>query len=203
MLGFVLAAVRLKGVLRRGWVEKLGMERPESVADHSYAAALLVMARSDEEGLDTAAALRMALLHDLAESETGDQTPGSVPAQEKRRREDEAIARILRHLPPRSAAACAGAWREYRLGRSREAALVRDADKAEMAVQAAEYARPGRDVGEFLESARAAVRDPAMQDILSAAEESARGRSRAGVGAGAGDRGAARGHKAPPGKQRP
>ena len=72
MFGFALAAARLKGVRRAGWVEKLGMESPESVADHSYATAMLVMARSDEEGLDTALALRMALLHDLAESETGD-----------------------------------------------------------------------------------------------------------------------------------
>lgn len=203
MLGFLLAASRLKGVRRRGWVEKLGMERPESVADHSYATALLVMARSDEEGLDTALALRMALLHDLAESETGDLVPGSVPEGQKLRAEDEAAGRILAHLPPRAARACAAAWKEYRSGKSREARLVREADKLEMAVQASEYARPGLDVGPFLESARSAVRDPALQDILAEAELAARGRSRAGRRAGAGDRPADGGRKEDAGQQRP
>ena len=202
MLDLVLAAVRLKGVRRRGWLEKLGMEGAESVADHSYAVAVTVMARSDEEGLDTALALRMALLHDLAESETGDLVPGSVPAERKRRAEDEALGRILRRLPPRTARMYAGAWREYRDGSSREARLVREADKLDMAVQASQYARPGRDVAPFLESARSAVRDPAMQDILAEAELAARGRSRAGRRAGAGDRAAARGGQEDAGQQR-
>lgn len=203
MLGFVLAAVRLKEVRRRGWMEKLGMARPESVADHSYAAAVLAMARSDEEGLDTASVLRMALLHDLAESDTGDLVPGSVPAGEKRRLEDGAMVRMLGHLPPRTARMYADAWRQYRQGSTREARLVREADKLEMAVQASEYARPGLDVGPFLESARAAIRDPRMQDILREAEESARGRSRTGVGAGAGDRPADAGDQKDAGQQRP
>lgn len=190
VLGFLLAAVRLKEVRRRGWFDKLGMSRPESVADHSYATAVLAMARSDEDGLDTAAALRMALLHDLAESETGDLVPGSVPREEKLRREDSAMARVLKSLPPRTSRMYAAAWREYRLGETREARLVREADKLEMAVQASEYARPGLDVEPFLESARAAVRDPHMQDILSEASLAARGRSRTGGGSGASDRAA-------------
>ena len=203
MLGFLLAAERLKGVRRRGWVEKLGMGRPESVADHSYATAVLVMARSDEEGLDTALALRMALLHDLAESETGDLVPGSVPPERKLRDEDEAVGRILGHLPPRTARLYSEAWQEYRRGASRESALVREADKLEMAVQASEYARPGLDVRPSIESARAAVRDPALQDILAEAELAARGRSRAGSRAGAGDRAADGGGQEDAGQQRP
>lgn len=203
MLGFALAAVRLKGVRRRGWVEKLGMERPESVADHSYAAALLAMALSDEAGLDTAAVMRMALLHDLAESETGDIVPGSAPAGEKRRLEDAAMGRLLARLPERAERACARAWEQYLRGDTPEARLVRETDKLEMAVQASEYARAGRDVGQFFESARAAVRDPLMQDILREAESAARGRSRAGLGAGAGHRPAHGSDQKDAGQQRP
>jgi len=203
VFGFALAAARLKGVRRAGWVEKLGMERPESVADHSYATAMLVMARSDEEGLDTALALRMALLHDLAESETGDLVPGSVPAGQKRRAEGAAVEKILAHLPPRAARLCAEAWDGYARRTCREAELVREADKLDMAVQASEYARPGLDVGPFLESARSAVRDPALQEILAEAELAARGRSRAGRSPGAGHRAAARGGQKDAGQQRP
>ena len=188
MFEFLLATTRLKEVSRRGWFDKLGMNNPESVADHSYATAVLTMIYSDEDGLDTAAALRMALLHDFAESEIGDLVPGSISREEKLRREDSAMARILESLPPRISCMYADAWREYRFGKSKEAQLVREADKLEMAIQASRYARPSLDVEPFLESARAAIRDPRMQDILSEASLVARGRSRADTGSGAGDR---------------
>ncbi|MGH9918456.1 MAG: HD domain-containing protein, partial [Nitrososphaerales archaeon] len=67
LLQFFLMSGRLKAEMRRGWVKKLGMGRPESVADHSYRTALITLIYSDSQGLDTAKALRLALLHDLPE----------------------------------------------------------------------------------------------------------------------------------------
>jgi len=74
LLDFLIVAGRLKTIPRTGWVDS-GVGEPESVADHSFRTALAAMILSDSMGLDTCKVMRMALLHDLAEAETGDITP--------------------------------------------------------------------------------------------------------------------------------
>jgi putative hydrolase of HD superfamily len=72
----------LKRLPRTGWL-LAGIRQPESVADHAYATTLLAMLLADainadyaiaglEEPLDVARVLRIALLHDLAESQLTD-----------------------------------------------------------------------------------------------------------------------------------
>ena len=68
---FFVRSGRLKAERRRGWVKKLGLNNPESVADHSYRTALMAMVISDSRGLDTVKAVRLALLHDLPEAIVG------------------------------------------------------------------------------------------------------------------------------------
>lgn len=174
--GLIGRAVSLKGVPRQGWIDKAGIARPESVADHSYGTALAAMAAGDALGLDTLRMARMALLHDLAESVTGDIVPGAVPAAEKAENERAAMSSILSGLPEPARGACAAAWSEFEEGRTAEAAMVRELDKIEMAAQAAAYAGAGLAGGlaEIAESARRAVSSPAGAALL------------AEVGAGAG-----------------
>lgn len=60
----------LKDVARSGWVLR-GIERPESVADHSWGTAYLCLLLAPA-GIDRERSVAMALVHDLAEVETGD-----------------------------------------------------------------------------------------------------------------------------------
>lgn len=72
---------------RTGWL-KAGVPRVESVADHSYRAALLALVLP-ESGVDRVRCMKMALVHDLAESIVGDITPScGVSTDEKHRREE-------------------------------------------------------------------------------------------------------------------
>jgi len=57
---FFVRAGRLKSEPRRGWVLKLGMEDPESVADHSYRVALMAMVYCDARRLDTEKAMKIS-----------------------------------------------------------------------------------------------------------------------------------------------
>src|SRR5262245_31586095 len=86
-LDLLLEALRLKALRRAGWV-RVGVPAPvESVADHSWGVAWLVLALLPE-GLDRGKALAYAVLHDLPEVRTGDVTPmDRVPKEEKARRE--------------------------------------------------------------------------------------------------------------------
>lgn len=163
----------LKEVPRRGWIDKAAVDRPESVADHSYGTAVMAMALGDALGMDTLRMVRMALLHDLAESITGDLVPGAVPRREKAEREGAAMAEILGSLPGPLRRRYADAWAEFEGGATAEASMVREIDKLEMAMQASAYAEAGRggagSLGVFVRSAGGAVSSPAGRALLAEA----------------------------------
>lgn len=165
--------IRLKGVRRAGWALR-GVEPAarESVADHSLGVAALVMLLADGHGprLDSARALRMALIHDLGEARVGDLTPSDgVSADEKHRQEAAAFRDIVEGLPDRDA--MVELFEEYEAGETAEARFVRQVDKLEMALQAAHYRAQGHDgLEEFFQSARDAIDDPDLLAILDAAQ---------------------------------
>ena len=146
VIEFLRAVGRLKKLPRSGWLNS-SIEGPESVAEHSYRTAILVMVLADLLGLDAEKAMKMALLHDLAEAETGDVTP-----EERRRQgpmlrieEDEAMNRIFSTLPEPLSERYRKLWKEYRDTASSEAEVAASADKVEMLLQALEYEEDGVD----------------------------------------------------------
>jgi putative hydrolase of HD superfamily len=151
LIDFLSTVGRLKRLRRTGWVES-GVGDPESVADHSFRTAVLAMVLADLDGLDSAKTMRMALLHDLAEAETGDLTPdqkmgmGAAYASEERR----ALKRCLSTLPRALSARYSVLLVEYNRRESAEARVVTQADRLEMLLQALEYEESGVE-GERLE----------------------------------------------------
>ena len=138
---------------RAGWRER-GLAHAESVADHSFGVALLVLLLAEEaeargEAVDPLAAVRMALLHDLAEAETGDLTPrrraalfgpdGRVAREAQRAAEERLVERLCAALPAASAARWRADFARYRAGSSPEARLVARADVLECVLQALVY----------------------------------------------------------------
>ena len=169
LLQFFMMSGRLKGEMRRGWVKKLGMARPESVADHSYRTALITMLFSDSLGLDTGRAMRMAVLHDLPEAIVGDAMPEERSGKRKTDMETKAMEEILSELPREIVALYRASWKEFVEGATEEARLVRQADKLEMAIQAWEYANERGDPSlarEFWSSAREQVEDGPLLELL-------------------------------------
>jgi putative hydrolase of HD superfamily len=148
------AAGRLKKIERSGWVKKVGIENAESVADHTFRMALIAAYISTiETGLDTSKLLRMCLLHDIAESQTGDLMPEEKTHLEKDKRpnEDKIMHEILGTLPDPPRRVFLSDWKELIKGKTREARLVWDIDNLEMQMQAIDYERDGYDAGKLLE----------------------------------------------------
>jgi len=140
MIGqFFQRVLELKNVPRQGWKEKLEIDNPESVADHSYSTSVMSMVLSDLDGLDTEKIIKMALLHDLSESIIGDITPDKMLKNEKIKKENFAMKQILKNLPNKIAAQYFEIWCEYQKNSSQEAELLHDVDKLEMAFQAKFY----------------------------------------------------------------
>jgi putative hydrolase of HD superfamily len=111
----------------------------------------------------------MALLHDLAESITGDFTPDEISKSEKEKLENKAVSEILKKLGTKQRAKYWRLWTEYQKNTSKEARLLHQIDKLEMIYQAKLY-RAGHDKSQlvpFLESAKSGITDPDLKKILS------------------------------------
>src|SRR5438445_13443732 len=111
---FFFIVSQLKKVPRKGWKQKVGIEHPESVADHSYGTAMLAMVCSDIIGVKTEKILKMALLHDLTESITGDLMPEEISKQNKKTAEIDAMEKILSKLPSKLAYEYTQVCNEYK-----------------------------------------------------------------------------------------
>lgn len=154
----------LKDLPRTGWA-RAGLPKPESVADHSWGVALLVLVLAPDE-LDLRRALGMALLHDLAEVRVGDLTPHDpVPLEERSLRERRAIGELLSGLPEARRDELISLWEAWELGQDPEARFVRACDKLDLGLQALTYEKRGLEASEFLESARAAL-DPELRALI-------------------------------------
>jgi len=158
---------QLKYVSRSGWV-KVGIESPESVADHTFRTALLCMIFSSLEGLDELKMLQMALIHDLPEVIIGDLTP-SMKTKAYKKSEEDAMKTLLTFLPKEVGDKYIEVWHEYVSGRTIEAKSVRQLEKLEMAFQAKEYkkAEVSRESLEvFLKSAGENIHFPAIRALF-------------------------------------
>ena len=150
-------------------MSKVGIEHPESVADHSYGTAIMAMVLSDSHKLDTEKILKMALIHDLAESITGDFMPEEISRENKKIAEGDAMKEILSTLPNNLADEYDKIWQEYMQTDTKESILLHEIDKLEMAIQAVKYSSEGfsnEKLRLFVDSARKEIRSKELLDIL-------------------------------------
>ena len=167
---FFQKVLMLKTIHREGWKENLQINYPESVADHSYSVSVMSMILADLEGLNTEKIIKMALLHDLAESIIGDITPGSMKNDDKITKENQAMKKILLNLPSKIRKSYLEIWDDYQNNSSQESNLLHDIDKLEMAFQAKFYQEKGipkEKLATFYETVKIGIKNKNLRDILS------------------------------------
>ncbi len=166
-----LQFAHLKQLYRQGWLLRgIPAERCESVAEHTFGAALLTMLLAPRD-LDPLKTLQMALIHDLGEVYAGDIVPGAgISPQEKHRLEQAGVEKIFAALP--EGARYRALWLEFEQGSTPEARFVRQIDRLEMAFQALIYEGQGQaDLADFYRSAAAAIDSPDLRALLAQAED--------------------------------
>ena len=165
---FFKIAANLKTIPRQGWIEKTGIKNPESVADHVFVTSIMTMVLGDYLKINTEKIIRMVLLHDLAESITGDLTPDQISKREKIELENKTIKNILEKLPEDLEENYLHLWKEYVENKSIESQLLHEIDKLEMAFQATIYAKnfENKSFSSFLESANKAIKNPELKKIF-------------------------------------
>lgn len=194
ILEFLLRSFRLKDEVRVGW-DLRNVRDPESVADHSWGTALLCLLFASEARVDEAVALRIALVHDLAEAETGDIAAREDPRDRDVSIEEKALLeeRAMQALTSGVDRRLREAWDQYETRATPEAIFVRDMNLLDMCLQALYYERENRYSGarrdegvldEFFRSADARITTETGRRLFDAvAEEYRRLRSARGQAA--------------------
>src|SRR5262245_14968295 len=166
--------MRLKSTPRIGWLLR-GVRDVESVAAHSFGVAVIAMlladrARARGVEVNVERLLRMALLHDLTETRTGD-----LPSTIKRYFEkasitaaDEAIAKEIFSELGDLSESYLELWYDYEHRASVESRLVKAADKLDLLMQSREYEKGGaRSLQEFWDTADTDFAGLGLDDLIS------------------------------------
>ncbi|MGH9966207.1 MAG: HD domain-containing protein [Pyrinomonadaceae bacterium] len=159
MLPILIELQRLKRLDRTGWTLRGLPNGTESVAAHSFGVSVTAMMLADElaergSPVDTERVLRMALLHDWAETRVGDMPRTAIAYfgdTVRKRAETTAFTDIVSGI-----GAAESRYRElyddYEQRKSLEARLVKAADVIDLLVQALALERAGaRGLDEFWE----------------------------------------------------
>lgn len=166
---FFKIAANLKNISRQGWIDKLSLNNPESVADHTFSMAVIGMVISDLENLNSEKVLKMILLHDLAESKIGDIIPDQMSIEEKQRLENSAFDEIIKTLPESIMSNYVEIWKEYQENTTSESQIVHQIDKFEMTLQAKIYQSQGHSkekLETFYESAKSSITHPKLKELF-------------------------------------
>ncbi len=109
--------------------------RRESVAEHSWRAALMAMLLKPEfPGVDTDKVIRMLLIHDLGEAFTGD-VPTFWKTDADTETEDAAFARWVDTMPPQTRDEWKALLSEMEAMETHEAKLYKAIDRLEAVIQ--------------------------------------------------------------------
>lgn len=130
IIDFILELDKLKAVTRK--TRPLGLDRYENSAEHSWQIAILAASLAQYAGsaIDIDRVVRMLLVHDIGEIDTGD-TMVYVEGgwDERKAAELAAVTRIFGMLPEPQGAAFLGLWQEFERGETPEARFAHAVDR--------------------------------------------------------------------------
>ena len=122
VIGFILELDKLKGVTRK--IKPLGLDRYENSAEHSWQLAMFATALEPyaDAPVDLNRVIRMILVHDVGEIDTGD-TMVFVEGgwEERKAAELIGVRRVLGMLPSPLGEELVALWQEFEEGETNDA----------------------------------------------------------------------------------
>ena len=160
---------KLKRVQRTGWVRD-GVKDAESVADHSYGVTFLAMTLAKKLKCNELKMIKMALVHDLGEAIVGDivhgrgKKPNDKIRNNKINAEEKALKNMLLKTNYKEYYSL---WQEYEKQTTKEAIILKQIDKIEMAMQAYEYEKEtGLNLQEYFDYTQIHLTHPELIKIF-------------------------------------
>ena len=195
-LTFFTEIGKIKNLPQKGLVLRK-IKNPALIGEHSFREALMAWTCCiiSVPPLNSAKAIKMVLIHDLARGYAGDITPYDpilkkygktnlkeiyrkwvrLPQKEKlqffkesEKKEHTALKKLTKHLSPAVASEIKHVWQEYHAGTSREAKLVYQLHVAENFLQALEYWKQDKTfpIISWWQQIKEAISDPTLVSLL-------------------------------------
>lgn len=140
IVNFLFELNEAKRTPRSGW-QRLGIEFPESIAEHACGCAQIAYILALMEGVDAERAAVLGLFHDIGEIRTGDNNWIGRIYLDKRDNEIKALSAQMKSLPLNGALS---ELIEEQFNKStKEAIVAKDADILELVIQARTYIATG------------------------------------------------------------
>ena len=130
IIDFIREVDKLKSVERK--TKPLGLERYENSAEHSWQLAVMVLSlsRFSPVPIDELRTIKMLLLHDIGEIDTGDTIVYATAIREEKKREERAaVERICGMLPAELGPEFLALWMEFEAGETPEAKFAHAMDR--------------------------------------------------------------------------
>jgi putative hydrolase of HD superfamily len=148
---------QLKRTPRMGWL-LLNIGNVESVAEHSFRAAIFGLVLASMESADIGRTTALCVLHDAAETRISDITSVTRPYLTTTKTPEAISVDQTERMPTDTATEIRDLVSEFEDGKTLEAKCAKDADKLELLAQAREYETQGYDTGEWQATSIEAVR---------------------------------------------
>ena len=156
---------QLKRVKRSGWW-MAGINNPESVAEHTFRAAILGYILASLEGCDPMETATLCLFHDVPEARINDFHRVAKRYIDSDEGEANAQREQIARLPQQIAENIAALMNDYEEKGTPEARIAHDADLLECLIQAREYQAQGyTDVQDWIINCRAGLKSAAAKSL--------------------------------------
>jgi len=170
LIEFMELVSSLKELQRSGWKFHRISGILETTASHTFGVLFFVWLFAKKERVDTEKILKMALVHDLLESITGDFTPRDVGASERYRIEKKALSVIGKKLPEELRDEITSLIKEFHTSRTKESKIVRVCDRLDTVFQAYFYKKSNRGnesiLSEFFNGAEKVCSEGLARELL-------------------------------------
>lgn len=130
IIDFIREIDKLKSVERK--TKPLGLQRYENSAEHSWQLAVMVLSlsRFAAAPIDVLRTIKMLLLHDIGEIDTGDTIVYATAIREEKKREElAAVERICGMLPAELGSEFLDLWQEFEAAETAEAKFAHAMDR--------------------------------------------------------------------------
>lgn len=168
---YLFEAGQLKRVKRSGWWI-IGIENPESVAEHSFRAAIVGYILGKMENVNAEKVVMMALFNDMHESRLNDLHKVGHRYIDFKKAEKKAFEEQIQMLPKEIADGLKKNFYQFQTDSTREGVVARDADLIECALQAKEYIDRGfKDAQDWIKNIKKHIRTNSAKKILGKIEK--------------------------------
>ncbi|MFC1599749.1 HD family hydrolase [Patescibacteria group bacterium] len=148
-----------------------GVKIPDTVAEHSYRAAVIAYVLGKLEKVDAEKAACMLLFHDAPEARIGDHNKIAQRYIDREKVEKEVLKEQVEGLPSAMAKDIEEMWIDKHKGSSKLAQVAHDADLLETAIQGKEYLDIGHPTQGWIDNVKKHLKTQSAKKLVKELEQ--------------------------------